>query len=74
MFNPKQLNHKPLAERLTERQPVGRLGEFLYNLAMLTMILPLGKLFNTFPAVLSPNVRNPAKAMRRHATIDIPVE
>lgn len=46
----------------------------IYNLAMLTIMLFVGKLFRTFPAVLSPNVRKPATAMMRQATMEIPVE
>ena len=41
---------------------------------MLTIMLSLGKLFSTFPKVLSPKVKNPARAMVRHATIEIAVE
>jgi hypothetical protein len=38
------------------------------------MILSLGKLLSTFPIVLSPKVRKPARAIVRQATIDMLVE
>lgn len=44
------------------------------NRAMLTTILSVGKLLRTLPAVLSPNVRKPDVAMRRHAHMEIKVE
>ncbi|KAI4178155.1 MAG: hypothetical protein LQ348_005674 [Seirophora lacunosa] len=42
--------------------------------AMLTTTLAVGKLFSTFPFVLSPKVTNPAVAMVKHATIETAVE
>lgn len=41
---------------------------------MLTIVLSVGKLLRTFPAVLSPKVRKPDIAMMRQANIEIPVE
>lgn len=41
---------------------------------MLIMMLSVGKLFRTFPCVLAPNVKKPARAIAKQATIDIEVE
>ena len=40
---------------------------------MLTIVLSEGKLLRTLPSVLEPKVRNPARAMRRQAIMEIPV-
>jgi len=45
-----------------------------HNRATLTIRLSLGKLFKMFPWVLSPKVKNPAKAIVKHATMDVKVE
>ena len=45
-----------------------------YKRAILTITLSLGKLFNRFPSVLSPNVKNPASAIVKHANIEMAVE
>ena len=45
-----------------------------YKRAILTMTLSLGKLFKRFPSVLSPNVRNPARAIAKHANMEMVVE
>jgi len=39
--------------------------------AILTMVLSGGKLFRTFPSVLDPKVRKPARAIRRQATMEM---
>ena len=41
--------------------------------AMFTMMLSVGKLFRTLPWVREPKVRNPARAMRRQASMEIVV-
>jgi hypothetical protein len=41
---------------------------------MFTKTLSDGKLFRTLPWVFDPNERNPANAMARHITIEMPVE
>lgn len=41
---------------------------------MLTIRLSGGKLLRTFPFVLSPNVRKPARAIARQAIIEMKVE
>ncbi len=45
-----------------------------YRRATFTMTFSRGKLFKIFPWVLSPKVRNPAKAMAKHASIEANVE
>lgn len=45
-----------------------------YNRAMLIMMLPDGKLFRTFPCVLVPKKRRPAKPIARHMNREIAVE
>ena len=45
-----------------------------HSRAIFTMILSLGKLFRTFPRVLSPKVRKPANAIAMHAIIEMLVE
>lgn len=45
-----------------------------YKRATLTMMLSLGKLLRTLPRVLSPKVRKPARAMARHAIMEMLVE
>jgi hypothetical protein len=37
------------------------------------MVLSEGKLLSTFPWVREPKVRKPARAMRRQASIEMPV-
>ena len=41
--------------------------------AILTIVLSPGKLLSTFPSVNEPNVKKPASAMRRQASIEMPV-
>lgn len=41
---------------------------------MLTIVLLVGKLLRTLPWVREPKVRKPARAMRRQASIEIPVD
>ena len=45
-----------------------------HSRAMFTIMLSGGKLFSTFPSVLLPKVRNPAKAIVKQATIEIKVD
>jgi hypothetical protein len=47
---------------------------FAYKRAILTIRLSAGKLFKTFPSVLSPKVRNPARAIAMQAIMDMKVE
>jgi hypothetical protein len=41
--------------------------------AIFTIVLSPGKLLSTFPSVNEPNVKKPASAMRRQASIEMPV-
>lgn len=67
MFRPKQLRNSATGKGSFGADPA-------YKRAMLTIKLSEGKLLRTFPSVLSPKARNPAKAISRHAIMETKVE
>lgn len=72
MLRPKQLDGIFLAKNKVDNGE--KTSRSAYRRATLTIRLSGGKLLRTFPFVLSPKVRKPARAMARQAIMEMRVE